>query len=289
MPPHSPINLLSGTAEHMTSFDNKKTDKPAYAPIPARAVSDTRLSALDFRVLAVIAVHDRLGANGIGCYASHSRLAGLVDCHLKSLSRSIRDLAGYGYISASLHPLNKRLRVYSVIYTPEDQQISGAKNQATGNETVTSSSAKLPAMGNETATEEPRKGNKLVPDLDPIGNQDFGEVEQIQEDADVNIFCEAENTSCETVRRYSAEAASPYPRKQVSLGALTPGDAHAEANPGGALAILERALKSGSPVDFNAWQEWLEVLTGEIGDIHDPVYGRACRLSEELPGYRQAG
>lgn len=258
----------------MTSFDKNKTEKPTYAPVPARAMSDPRLSALDFRVLAAIAAHDRFGANGVGCYASHPRLAGLVGCHLKSLSRSLRQLAEYGYISGRSHPLNNRLRVYSVVYIAEDRQILSDKNRA---------------IGNETVTDETAKGNDLVPAFDPIGNRDFGEVEQNQEDAGVNIFCEAENTSGETVRRYSAEAASPYPRVQDSLRALTPGDAHAETNPGGALAILERALKNGRSVDLNAWQDWLEVLTDEIGDIHDPVYGRACRLVEELPSYRQAG
>ena len=59
-----------------------------FAPLPARAMADEALAALDIRVLACLAAHDRFGANGIGCYASHLRLSGLVKCHLKSLACS---------------------------------------------------------------------------------------------------------------------------------------------------------------------------------------------------------
>jgi DNA-binding MarR family transcriptional regulator len=84
--------------------------KPIFAAIPARAMGDERLSALDLRVLMAIAIHDRLTANGTGCFAGNGRLASLVGCHLKSLSRSLRSLAEAGYITGRDNPLNRRTR-----------------------------------------------------------------------------------------------------------------------------------------------------------------------------------
>ena len=107
-------------------------------------MADENLTALDMRVLMALAVHDRFGANGIGCFASHPRLAGLVGCHPKSLSRSLRVLAELSYIEGNPHPMNKRLRVYRVVYTAEDSAIMKGK---IGNEPVTDGDPK----GNETA------------------------------------------------------------------------------------------------------------------------------------------
>jgi hypothetical protein len=132
-------------------------------------------------------VHDRFGANGIGCYASHLRLAGLVRCHLKSLSRSLRVLAELGYIETSQHPLNKRLRVYQVVYLADDLAVLKG------------------TLGNETVTNETPIGNQLVAENGPIGNQHFQESEQLQEDAGVNILGEAYKISRETVKDSSPE------------------------------------------------------------------------------------
>ncbi len=152
-----------------------------FAPLPARVIADDALAALDIRVLACLAAHDRFGANGIGCYASHLRLAGLVRCHLKSLSRSLRVLADLGYIEASQHPLNKRLRVYRVIYLAADLAVMKSR------------------IGNESVTEE-----------DPIGNQHFQESAQYQSDADLNILGEALSKAGKAVKINSPEGASPY-------------------------------------------------------------------------------
>jgi len=160
-----------------------------FAPIPARAMADEALSALDLRVLAALAAHDRFGANGIGCYASHKRLAALVRCHLKSLSRSLRTLAEHGYIDAAPHPLNKRTRVYRVRYTGADEAVMKER------------------IGNEPATDNEPIGNETVPENGAIGNRDFQESEQYQGDAGENIFCEAGIYPAEAVEDTSAEAA----------------------------------------------------------------------------------
>jgi hypothetical protein len=176
--------------------------KPTYAPLPARVMGDQLLSALDIRVLMSLAAHDRLGANGIGCYASHERLAALVSCHLKSLSRSLRTLAEKGYIEPGRHPTNARLRVYKVVYREFDAEY--LKRAGIGNEAATY----IPAVGNKTVTPDSPEignhsvpiGNHLVPENRPIGNN--GEKIDQLDHADTspsNIFPEYKrNTSRET-------------------------------------------------------------------------------------------
>jgi len=160
-----------------------------FAPLPARAMADEALSALDLRVLAALAAHDRFGANGIGCYASHLRLSGLVKCHLKSLSRSLRVLAELGYIEASQHPMNKRLRVYRVVYLPSDKAVMKG------------------SIGNEPVTDTDPIGNQPVPEDGTIGNQHFQEDQRYQRDASLNILGEAYKISGETVEDTSVETA----------------------------------------------------------------------------------
>ena len=156
-----------------------------FAPIPARAMADEALSALDLRVLMALAVHDRFGANGIGCFASHPRLARLVKCHLKSLSRSLRMLDKLGYIDAVPFLLNKRQRAYRVVYTTADR-----------------------------AAIENKIGNDVVTNETPIGNHDFQEHEQYQQDAEDNILGETYKISRETVEDSSAEAVLRNEEKQ---------------------------------------------------------------------------
>ena len=76
--------------------------KNIYAPIPARAMADEELTAEHFRVLMAVAAHDRFNKNGKGCCASHPRLARLVKCHPKSLSRSLKALGERGYIEGQI-------------------------------------------------------------------------------------------------------------------------------------------------------------------------------------------
>ena len=78
------------------------SEKPIYSPVPARAMGDLTLSAADLRVLMAVASHDRFGSNGVGCYASHARLASILSLHEKTVARSLGRLRERGYISASL-------------------------------------------------------------------------------------------------------------------------------------------------------------------------------------------
>ncbi|MEQ1952492.1 hypothetical protein [Mesorhizobium sp. CN2-181] len=135
--------------------------KPTFAAIPARCIGDERLAALDLRVLAAIAMHDRFSKNGVGCTIGHGKLAAKLNCHLKSLSRSIRTLAECGYVGGRDNPLNPKYRAYFVIYNEFDEHFTKAP---TGNELVT-------PTGSETVTSNASRGNQLVPESAARGNQ----------------------------------------------------------------------------------------------------------------------
>jgi hypothetical protein len=90
-----------------------------FAPIPARAIGDQRLSALHFRALGAIAAHDRF-ATAQGCWAGDQRLAQLTGCHVKRIPPTVRDLRNWGYVDQSLMPTDRRKRLLRVLYTDED-------------------------------------------------------------------------------------------------------------------------------------------------------------------------
>ncbi len=159
--------------------------KDIYAPIPARAMADEKLTAEHFRVLMAVAAPDRFNRNGKGCCASHPRLAKLAKCHRKSLSRSLKVLAEWGYIAGLPSPFNKRQRAYRVVYSDADRAIM------------------TNPIGINPATE-----------ADPIGNKDFHEPEQNQELPDDKRFSETEKRFSETGNRYSAEAEDAGERRK---------------------------------------------------------------------------
>jgi hypothetical protein len=226
--------------------------KPTYAPLPARVIGDKTLTGEELRVLAALAVHDRLGANGMGCYASHSRLAALVGCHEKSLSRSLSTLATRGYISASRHPLNARLRVYKVLYSDED-------------------ATSLKSIGNRPATYDEPTGNKPATENPQIGNKPNPETQQKQQDESANILGEAIRYPAEAVNRSRESAPRAEKRENV----------------GGKLAMLERGFKAGKFSKREIAEEvlpWLQgLIEGEL-DYSSPEFGRAFRLFEDLGG-----
>src|SRR5262245_51546763 len=92
-----------------------------FSPVPARAFRDERLSSgRHFRLLGIIALHDRLGGNGRGCTASQRRLAKLMNCDEAWTSHTPSDLRSAGYVETTIDPTNRRRRVHRVIYTAED-------------------------------------------------------------------------------------------------------------------------------------------------------------------------
>lgn len=98
------------------------SEGPVYGALPARAFGDQRFTAGHFRMLGLVAAHDRMSLkrSSAGCFAAQSRLADLAGLHLKSAARLIGDLVEWGYLERSTNPINKRLAVYRVVFDDAD-------------------------------------------------------------------------------------------------------------------------------------------------------------------------
>lgn len=105
----------------------KRKCEERYAPVPTRAVAESRLTAVEFRTLAVIAAHDQFQRNGQGCYASHRRLAEILNVHITTLANAIARLIELGYVRGKKREGDRRFRVYMVLYTPDDEAVFGAR------------------------------------------------------------------------------------------------------------------------------------------------------------------
>ncbi|MES0127915.1 hypothetical protein [Mesorhizobium sp. M0029] len=255
-----------------------KNDGRLFCPDPPRAMADQRLTSLDLRVMMAISIHDRMSTNGIGCTAGHGRLAGLVGCHLKSLSRSIRTLAECGYIGGRANPLNPKSRCYFVIYSEMDEAIL---KTVKGNQPVT-------YTGNQPVTSTARMGNRSVPKNDPIGNQLSENAEQLQGDGLYNILGEALIDPVETVIIDPVETASST-QAPFEKGAR---NAVSTVSVGAMLAMAERSMKNGAEKPrLSYWFDWLDGLVGDHAslDNNDPNYGRARRLFEEIGSVLEVG
>lgn len=98
----------------------KVTTLNYFGALPGRASHDRRLTALHFRVLLVIAGHDRMGRNGQCCWAGRKKLAARVGCDPSSLSSAISDLVDMEYLQEERHENDGRKKGFRVIYKAEE-------------------------------------------------------------------------------------------------------------------------------------------------------------------------
>lgn len=185
-----------------------------FGGVPVRACGDKRLTGLHLKVLVAIAAHYRFKANGQGSWAGHPRLAALCGCHLKSLSRILRDLVEWGYIEVSTNPTNRKRRIYTVLYADEDLEwfrSYDAKNAASksqikpnppdagiGNKRLTYVDADTDEIGNTEVTEDellsPPISSEPITQLDEIGNLEAPEKPDntlnSRDKTNPNILCE---------------------------------------------------------------------------------------------------
>lgn len=203
--------------------------RPTYAPIPARALADTRLSGTDLRLLAAIAAHDRFGKNGTGCFAAQRRLAALIGAHEKAVARAAGRLLECGYITSEKSPTNGRLVVYRVIYTEDD----AAAMRGDGRSFTKAAGLKLapkPAIGSNSVTiDEPGEavenpdsgagiGNSSATETRPIGNSPEKKSASDQYVARANIFPERDNRLREA-RLWNVENAEKPPDTAAAVNA----------------------------------------------------------------------
>ncbi len=124
------------------------TSEQQFAPLPARACGDTRLTGGHWRVLAVIAFHDRFNRNNRGCYITHQKMAEFIGSSRSSVTEWIRDLYTWGYVGV-LAPLNKdrRREAYTIQYDPP--------------EAVSHTDQECPEPGTDTAEVCPEMGQSM--------------------------------------------------------------------------------------------------------------------------------
>jgi hypothetical protein len=89
--------------------------------MPFRCFGDRRMTGRHYRVLGVIASHDRLSIakGGQGCWAGQKRIVEIVGAGKSHVSEAISDLVSWKYISVEKGNIEIR-KVYRVLYNPED-------------------------------------------------------------------------------------------------------------------------------------------------------------------------
>jgi len=96
-------------------------NKAYFAPVPNRAVTDDRLRLIHYRVLALIAAHDRFGVNGMGCTLSTRGIGERLRQKQGNVSIACRDLVNWGYLMPVRNPKHSQMRMLSVIYEDGDK------------------------------------------------------------------------------------------------------------------------------------------------------------------------
>ena len=102
-------------------------NKAYFAPVPNRAVTDDRLRLIHYRVLALIAAHDRFGINGMGCTLSTRGIGERLKQKQGNVSIACRDLVNWGYLMPVRNPKHSQMRMLSVIYEDEDKDAFKAR------------------------------------------------------------------------------------------------------------------------------------------------------------------
>lgn len=186
------------------------TEKLCFGAIPFRAFGDERLHAAHFRLLGVIATHDRFNANGQGCRAGNARLAELTGSNYSALSRTLKQLADWGYIEGYVNPLNKRLRVYVVLYTVEDfatfkSEDNASLGQISPNEVVTEDGEIVCTGANNADSTVCTHANDPPPIVCTEANQPANNHLNSLNEPNPNILRETYKIFGETSEKYSVE------------------------------------------------------------------------------------
>lgn len=95
--------------------------KAYFAPVPNRAVTDDRLRLIHYRVLALVAAHDRFGANGMGCTLSTRGIGERLKQKQGNVSNACRDLVSWGYLLPAPNPKHSQMRMLRVVYEDADK------------------------------------------------------------------------------------------------------------------------------------------------------------------------
>jgi len=155
-----------------------------FSPIPIDAMGDHRLTSEDLRLLIAIGWHDRFGANGRGCYCKHEVLAEETNMDLTSVSRSVHRLVEFGYITSERFSLDRRRRVYRLIYKKKKGVVGKPANEY--------------GTPDERAEKTTILGGPAIFQPEILGSQKEEVTDSQQESAPQYMELNSGNISCET-------------------------------------------------------------------------------------------
>jgi hypothetical protein len=262
----------------------KTHPQSAFAAIPERAIGDARLNGSHWRALAAIALHDRLSARrkqGAGCYASNKTLSERSGLNYTNFSTIVRELGLWGYIVSTPHPINRRTRVYRVIYDEAGGADGLPTDKLSSDETPSNGlpTGKVLSQSDDAEAKPASSANDTL----PTGEQSAEIVcppiqqphETTQQPNDIYIPLSG-NKSCET-ERYSPEGA---PILGEGLRKR-----RADDHDGKYLAIVERALRDdGLTLTTSDEKQVLAIMDGR--EPGDKLYHQAERI---LANWGEAG
>jgi len=253
--------------------------KPPFAPIPLRALSDDRLTLTHLRALGAIGHHDRMSlvtGKGQGCWASTKTMAEEIGANVSNMSAAVNQLARWGYIEIGTLQIDKRKRVYRVIFEPvesEDHLLTDKRSPAdhlpTGKE----------AAENHLSIDE-QTGEIVCPTRD--------NVVEFQSGAEGNIFRKAgERNSVETGKEIQQKLARQSSRCDAD-SAFAPKSVSDVQGVLGALAnLLSERPEQLQPTDIESWHDWLNVAC-DLPDLDTDTRQRITFAGYDLDALSEA-
>ena len=208
-------------------------------------IRDPRPSGLDLRVYACVSLHDGMSllkGSGRGCYATFATLTAEIGCDAANLSRSLKRLVEWGYLTEERQD-DRRRKTYRVTFDNEESWRNRQQSKV-----------------DETANEP----------AEIVGNDESGNGGNLPQD-------EEHYSSLKGLYPSEEEKLNSLERARVAR--CSPERIEFSGNAGGQMARLERALSVGQIVNRSAWLEYLEV---QIEDENPNNRGRATRLCEQL-------
>lgn len=256
--------------------------KAQFAAVPLRAISDALLTDRDFRILAVVASHDRMSrvrGKGQGAWASHRTMAAEVGgdgADYARFSVAMNKLVKLGYLERGPLAGDARRHAYRIIYTSEDrlQQRKQSTGDGASFSAIDSAVGRLPVNG---------RPSEIVCRGCGLSHRDDGETEP-------QYISQSEETdSAEAGKKDSAKAAGLTVRGVVRLEK----DLSIDAN----LARLNRALQQGKEIAGAEWYSFLQSLDPQdvfaashihrlveqiLGSLTDAQFDEASRKPQSM-------
>jgi hypothetical protein len=190
-----------------------------------RIIGDARPSGLDHRVYACVSMHDGMSLkkdSGRGCYATFATLTAAIGCDASNLSKSLKRLVEWGYLTEE-RQVDRRRKTYRVVFDfPEGWR----NDQQSIDGELANDLAEIVGQSDSESGGNP-----------PLDAQHYSSLKGL------DSLKEKLNSSEE------ARLATRHPYK------LDYAD-----NPVAQMANLERALRDGRRVNCLAWSEYLSSL-----------------------------